>query len=201
MIKTIIFDIGNVLAGFAWKEYFRSFGYSQEILERIAAATVGSGFWGEYDRGILSDEEIMELFIRNDPGIERELRESLRDVSGMVVRYGYAVPWIKELKERGYQVLVLSNFGRKGYEDCKDALDFLEYVDGGILSFQVKVIKPEPEIYRILLERYELVPEECVFLDDTEENLRGAERFGIKTVHFRSREQARQEMEEIIKRA
>ncbi|MCI6552769.1 MAG: HAD family phosphatase [Lachnospiraceae bacterium] len=201
MIKTIIFDIGNVLAGFAWKEYFRSFGYSQEILERIAAATVGSGFWGEYDRGILSDEEIMELFIRNDPGIERELRESLRDVSGMVVRYGYAVPWVKELKERGYQVLVLSNFGRKGYEDCKDALDFLEYVDGGILSFQVKVIKPEPEIYRILLERYELVPEECVFLDDTEENLRGAERFGIKTVHFRSREQARQEMEEIIKRA
>ncbi|MGN0329752.1 MAG: HAD family hydrolase [Kineothrix sp.] len=201
MIKTIIFDIGNVLAGFAWKEYFRSFGYSQEILERIAAATVGSGFWGEYDRGILSDEEIMELFIRNDPGIERELRESLGDVSGMVVRYGYAVPWVKELKERGYQVLVLSNFGRKGYEDCKDALDFLEYVDGGILSFQVKVIKPEPEIYRILLERYELVPEECVFLDDTEENLRGAERFGIKTVHFRSREQARQEMEEIIKRA
>ncbi len=197
MIKTVIFDIGNVLAGFAWEEYFRSFGYPEEIFQRLAKATVGSRSWQEHDRGALSDEEIMDLFIGNDPGIEKELRETLDNIDGMLVRYDYAIPWIQELKGKGYQVLVLSNFAHKAYEDCKDVLDFLDYVDGGILSFRDKVVKPEPEIYRLLMERYGLKPEECVFLDDTEKNLPPAEAFGMHTVHFKNREQAVEELKKM----
>ncbi|MBR6770984.1 MAG: HAD family phosphatase [Lachnospiraceae bacterium] len=201
MIQTIIFDIGNVLAEFAWRQYFQAYGYSAEVLKRIAAATVGSRLWGEYDRGVLSDEEMIESFVQNDPGIEKELRESLKNVKGMVVRYEYAVPWVKELKERGYQVLVLSNFGRKAYEECKEALDFMEYMDGGILSWQVKVIKPEPEIYQLLIEKYSLIPENCVFLDDLEENLEAARKFGIHTIHFKDREQAGKELNQLLESA
>lgn len=194
MIKTVIFDIGNVLAGFAWEEYFRSFGYSEETFQRLAKATVESRSWQEHDRGALSDEEIMDLFIKNDPGIEKELRETLDNIDGMLVRYDYAIPWIQELKEKGYQVLVLSNFAHKAYEDCRDVLDFLDYVDGGILSFRDKMVKPEPEIYQLLMDRYHLKPEECVFLDDTEKNLPPAEAFGMHTVHFKDREQAVEEL-------
>lgn len=197
MIKTVIFDIGNVLAGFAWEEYFRSFGYPEDIYRRLVKATVGSRSWQEHDRGALSDEGILNLFIENDPGIEKELRETLDNINGMLVRYDYAIPWIQELKEKGYQVLVLSNFARKAYEDCRDVLDFLDYVDGGILSFRDKVVKPEPEIYRLLLERYDLKPEECVFLDDTEKNLPAAEAFGIHTIHFKNREQAAEELKKL----
>lgn len=194
MIKTVIFDIGNVLAGFAWEEYFRSFGYSEEIFQRLAKATVESRSWQEHDRGALSDEEIMDLFIKNDPGIEKELRETLDNIDGMLVRYDYAIPWIQELKEKAYQVLVLSNFAHKAYEDCRDVLDFLDYVDGGILSFRDKMVKPEPEIYQLLMDRYHLKPEECVFLDDTEKNLPPAEAFGMHTVHFKDRGQAVEEL-------
>ncbi len=194
MIKTVIFDIGNVLAGFAWEEYFRSFGYSEETFQRLAKATVESRSWQEHDRGALSDEEIMDLFIKNDPGIEKELRETLDNIDGMLVRYDYAIPWIQELKEKGYQVLVLSNFAHKAYEDCRDVLDFLDYVDGGILSFRDKMVKPEPEIYQLLMDRYHLKPEECVFLDDTEKNLPPAEAFGMHTVHFKDRGQAVEEL-------
>ncbi len=194
MIKTVIFDIGNVLAGFAWEEYFRSFGYSEEIFQRLAKATVESRSWQEHDRGALSDEEIMDLFIKNDPGIEKELRETLDNIDGMLVRYDYAIPWIQELKEKGYQVLVLSNFAHKAYEDCRDVLDFLDYVDGGILSFRDKMVKPESEIYQLLMDRYHLKPEECVFLDDTEKNLPPAEAFGMHTVHFKDRGQAVEEL-------
>lgn len=190
MIKTIIFDIGNVLAGFGWEDYFRKFGYSEETLARIAKATVKSRAWSEYDKGVLSDEEVMDAFIQNDPGIEKELRESLLNVNGMLIKYDYAVPWVKELKQNGYQVLVLSNFARRAHEDCRDVLEFLDYVDGGILSYQEKTIKPEPEIYRRLIERYHLVPEECVFLDDLEANLAAAAEFGIKTIHFTDRDSA-----------
>lgn len=197
MIKTIIFDIGNVLTGFEWEAFFQRFGYSEEILERIAKATVGSDIWAEYDRGVLSDEEVMDAFVKNDPGIEKELRESLKDIRGMLVRYDYAVPWIQELKSKGYQVLVLSNFAGRAYEECKEVLDFLEYVDGGILSYRDKVIKPQPEIYRLLLDRYSLDSQQCVFLDDTERNLKAAEQFGIHTIHFKNKEQAEQELKKL----
>ena len=136
----------------------------------------------------------MDLFIKNDPGIEKELRETLDNIDGMLVRYDYAIPWIQELKEKGYQVLVLSNFAHKAYEDCRDVLDFLDYVDGGILSFRDKMVKPESEIYQLLMDRYHLKPEECVFLDDTEKNLPPAEAFGMHTVHFKDRGQAVEEL-------
>ncbi len=198
MINTIIFDIGNVLTGFAWKEFFRKFGYSQEILDRISKATVESGTWAEYDRGALSDEEIMDAFIANDPGIEKELRESLENIQGMLIRYDYAIPWIQELKGKGCRVLVLSNFAGRAARDCKDALDFLEYVDGGILSYKEKLIKPQPEIYQLLIDRYQLNPAECVFLDDTLVNLTAAEKFGIHTVHFQNKKQAEEELSRLM---
>ena len=75
-----------------------------------------------------------------------------------------------------------------------DALEFLEYVDGGILSYRDGVIKPDPAIYRLLLDRYSLNPEECVFLDDIQKNLDAAKAFGIHTILFRSMEQAREEL-------
>lgn len=110
MITTIIFDIGNVLADFTWEAHYRSFGYSEEILERLANATVKNPLWNEYDRGVMSDEEIVQSFIERDPGIEKEIREALRDKGSMVVRNDYAIPWIQKLQEKGYRCLYLSNF-------------------------------------------------------------------------------------------
>lgn len=197
MIKTVVFDIGNVLTGFCWREFFLKFGFTEEVYERICRATVKSSAWCELDRGVMTDEEVLQAFIENDPGIERELRTVFHNMNGLLVRYDYAIPWIKELKDSNYQVLVLSNFARKAGKDCADALDFLAYVDGGILSYQEKVIKPEPAIYELLLNRYHLKAKECVFLDDTEKNLTAAARFGIHTIHFINQAQAIEELEKL----
>lgn len=197
MIRTIIFDIGNVLADFTWEAHYRRFGYTGERLERLAKATVKSDAWNEYDRGELTGEEIIRKFIENDPEMEADIRRCLSDVAGMVARNDYAIPWIQELKRKGYQVLYLSNFSERAEKECANALDFLPYMDGGILSYQEKVIKPMPEIYQILIDRYRLVPEECVFLDDTQKNLTGAEAFGIHTILFRNQKQAREELEKL----
>ena len=96
-----------------------------------------------------------------------------------------------------YQVLVLSNFSDKVARDNPDALDFLEYVDGGILSYRDGVIKPDPAIYRLLISRYDLKPEECVFLDDTQKNLDAAEKFGIHTILFKGMEEAKERLREL----
>lgn len=195
MIKNIVFDIGNVLAGFIWQDFYHSFGYSDEIFEKLADATVRSTFWNEMDRGKLTDEELLEGFVKNDPSIEKELREVFQNVNGMIKKYDYAIPWIKELKERGFHVYVISNFAHKAHEECIDALDFLSEVDGGILSYQVQLIKPSPEIYRLLCSRYGLKAEECVFIDDLPKNVEAARKEGMQGIVFENLEQAKKALE------
>lgn len=198
MIRNIVFDIGNVLAGFIWEEFFHSFGYSEGVFERLADATVRSSFWNEMDRGKLSDDELLEGFVKNDPSIEKEIREIFQNVKGMIRRYDYAIPWIRELKDQGYGVYVISNFAHKAHLDCIEALDFLNEVDGGILSYQVKLIKPAPEIYRLLCSKYNLKAEECVFIDDLKKNVEAAQKEGMQGIVFKTLEQAKRELEVVL---
>lgn len=197
MIKNIIFDIGNVLTDFSWQRFYASFGYGDEVLKRLAEATVKSPVWDEVDRGVWSDEELVEGFIGNDPSLEPQLRRIFENVHGMVVKRDYAVPWVLSLQKAGCRCYYLSNFSHKAHTECADALGFLEYMDGGILSYQDKVIKPDRKIYQLLLERYGLKAEESVFLDDTEKNLPPAEALGIHTILFKNREQAVSELEKL----
>lgn len=198
MVKNIVFDIGNVLAGFVWEDFYHSFGYSEEIFEKLADATVRSPFWNEMDRGKLSDEELLEGFIKNDPSIEKEIREVFENVERIIKRFDYAVPWIKELKKKGYHIYVISNFSKKAHEECTKALDFMEEIDGGILSYQVKLIKPSPEIYQLLCRKYHLNAEECVFIDDLPRNVEAARKEGMKGLVFESLDQAQKELEVIL---
>lgn len=197
MIRTIIFDIGNVLTDFRWQEFLTEKGYSGEVYERLGKATVQSPDWCEYDRGVLTEEEMLNRFVENDPGIEKEIREALRDTKGMVTIRDYAIPWIKELKSKGYQVLYLSNFSAKIRRECADSLEFIPYTDGGIFSYEDYVIKPRTEIYLLLLHRFDLKPEECVFLDDTKQNLDAAAELGINTILYTDRESALVELKKL----
>ena len=195
MIKNIIFDIGNVLAAFTWREFFEELGYAGETVERLADATVRTPAWNEVDRGVLSNEELIEQFTKNDPGMEQEIRSMFRTLHNIVQKLDYAIPWVKSLKEAGYRCYYLSNFSRQAHKDCIEALGFLEDMDGGILSYQDLVIKPDPAIYQLLLERYGLKAQECVFMDDTERNLPPARALGMQTILFRDQEQAVRELE------
>lgn len=197
MIKNIIFDIGNVLVGFTWREFYAGFGYGDEMLERLAEATVRSAMWDEVDRGVLSDEELVEGFIRNDPSLEQDLRRIFRNIHGLIVKYEYAAPWVKSLRDAGYHCYYLSNFSRKVRVDCREALEFLEYMDGGVFSYEDHLIKPDTKVYELLLARYGLKAEECVFMDDTERNLPPAEKLGIHTILFQDRKQAASELERL----
>ena len=190
MIGNIVFDIGNVLTDFRWKGFLRDKGFDEDMVERIAEASIMSPCWEEFDRGDWDEERLLQEFIKNDPEIEQELRSSFSCVTGMVTIRDYAIPWIKELKERGYRVLYLSNFSYKAYVECAEALTFLPYMDGGILSYREKLVKPNPEIYRLLLDRFSLLPRETVFLYDTLKNVEVAREQGIYGIHFESREQA-----------
>ena len=99
--------------------------------------------------------------------------------------------------DKGYRLYILSNYGAWTYAKTKDqSLGFLKDVDGALFSFEVKQIKPEPEIYHSLLERFHLRAEECVFLDDRQNNVDGAIACGISAIRFTGYEDARQKLKE-----
>ncbi len=192
-INTIIFDIGNVLTDFCWERHFEKFHFSKEVFDRVAKATVQSPAWGEFDRGI-PEQEVLQMFIKNDPGVEKEIREMFTDISDTIHMYPTTIPWIMDLKKHGYRVLILSNLSNKTLSECAPDMEFLNYIDGGMLSFRDHVVKPEPRIYELLIERYFLEPTECVFLDDRPENVAAAEKFGIHGIVFTTREEAIKEL-------
>jgi len=197
MIKNIIFDIGNVLTDFRWEDFLRDKGFDEEMIKRIAEASVYSEVWKEYDKGIWTDEEILDGFAANDPEISAQIRQAFGDFTDLVTPRDYAIPWVKELKDKGYKVWYLSNFSNKATTECAECLGFIPYTDGGILSFRDKVIKPDAAIYELLLERFCLVAEECVFIDDTLVNVEAAKALGIHGIHFVSKEQTEKELSEL----
>lgn len=197
MIKNIIFDIGNVLVGFDWHDFYASFGYSEDVTERLARATVKDPFWNEIDRGVLSEEEILEGFIQKDPGIEQELRATYASYAELLHEFDYTKGLIKDLQAKGYKVFCLSNMSHKAVRECK-ALNFLPMLDGYVLSCDVKLIKPDAEIYQNLLDTFGLKPDESIFVDDLKANIDTAVELGIHGVVFKDLKSAIEEIETII---
>lgn len=194
MIRNIIFDIGNVLTDFRWEPFLKEKGFAGEMLERIAKASVLGPIWKELDRGAWTFEQVMAGFVRMDPEIEQQLHEAYDDMTDIVTIREYAVPWVEELKKKGYHVYYLSNFSRKIELECEKALIFREKMDGGILSYKDVLIKPDPAIYRLLLQRYDLIAGESVFLDDTLVNVEAAKALGMYGIHFCDISQAKAEL-------
>lgn len=198
MIRNVILDVGNVLVDYCWEKHLASFGFSKDIAQRVAKATALNEDWDEYDRGVLTDEEVLNRFIENDPGVEKEIRMYNENLSGVIEVYPYTKQWIRDMKEKGLKVYILSNYGSKCYNECGSKMDFTELVDGAVFSWQEKVIKPDDAIYERILKRYQLVPEECVFFDDRKDNVEGARRNGILGIVFEDYEQAKRELEVLL---
>lgn len=195
MIDTIIFDIGMVLVDFCWKQLFHDLGFEGEKFDRIVAATVHNPWWNEFDRGCMTTQEIIDRFSESAPQYRDDIAKIYEHTGEIVKLYDYAIPWIRELKAAGYKVYVLSNWSEPVYEGNKDTnLCFLPELDGGILSFREKLIKPEREIYELLCKRYDIDPENAVFLDDNAANIEGARAFGLNAIHFKTYEQAKEEL-------
>lgn len=197
VIKNVIFDVGRVLVAFNWEEYLRGFGFSEEKFDKIAKATFLSPVWPERDRGLYDEEEYIRQFTALAPEYSEDIRKVVRESYKTVEMYPYAETWVKYLKNQGYHLYILSNYSHYMLKNTREKLAFLKYMDGVVFSCEVRELKPEPEIYRTLLENYHLKAEECVFVDDMEENCSSAEKLGIHAVCFRDFKQAAADLQKI----
>jgi len=199
MINTVIFDIGMVLVDFCWRQMLSDFGLEGEAFEKVANATVRHPAWEEFDKGIMTTDEVIDIFAESAPEYRKYIEQIFEDPTQMIAQYDYAKSWIKELKERGYRVYILSNWSKPTYEACLDnELDFLPLVDGAVFSFQEHLIKPDKRIFETICSRYNIHPSEAVFLDDNDRNVISSREFGLNTIHFKSYEQGRKELEDLL---
>lgn len=199
MIKNIVLDIGNVLVHFRWYELMVELGFNEEVIERLKEGMVCNHLWCELDRGVMSDEQVIEGFKENCIGYEEYIDEFLGHKSEIIETFEYAKVWIKDLKERGYKIYLLSNYPRTFFEcHLKGKFDFLSFVDGRVVSGYVQMVKPEKKIYEHLLEKYGLKAEECIFIDDTECNIFAAREVGMNGIVFKSYEQTIKELEDCL---
>lgn len=193
-IDTVVFDIGNVLTDFAWKDFLMKKVNDEALVERIAKATVYSDDWVEYDKGNLSNDKILQRFAENDPEISDVIKEAFQNIDGIITKREKTIPWIKSLQAAGYKVLYLSNFSKQALVGCPEGMAFLEETDGGILSYREHVVKPDPAIYHLLENRYGLTPSKTVFIDDTPVNIDAAISLGWKGIVYKDYEQVKSEL-------
>ena len=196
MIKTIILDIGYVLASFNYINYLKEKGYEDELIIRLCKATVENELWREIDRSDSDtiDEHLIIGFIKEDPEIADEIRTFLMDSYEIVKEYDYASDFIRGFKKSGYPVYLLSNYGKANFKHIIDKFDFFKYVDGGIISYETGYVKPEVGIFESFVKKYKIKPEEAVFVDDMKANVSAASKFGFHTVYFKNKDQAIEEL-------
>ena len=176
MMKNIVFDLGGVVF---WRNPKKC---TQEFLDFFAFVreTPMPHFWNEYDRGTLTiDQAIDHLMERS--GFSREKCASL--VADAIAKQEAVRPTemlIEELKAAGYRLYVLSNMSREFIEFLR-RIPVYRHFEGEVVSCEEGVCKPEPEIYRLLLSRYGLNPNETLFIDDGARNVATAESLGFRT--------------------
>ena len=188
-IKNIVFDVGMVLVDFCWKEHCRNLGFDESVIEAFDQYMVMSDCWDQMDEGTMSEEKAIEYFVSVIPQYEAEIRKFWDTKEGFVKEYDYATPMISRLQEKGYKVYLLSNYPKEMYQVHWPVFSFYNQVDGYIVSALECMRKPNPAIYKLLCERFALLPQECLFIDDRQSNVDAAISVGMSGILFEEYEQ------------
>ena len=185
MIKNIIFDMGNVLIYFDRNKFMDAVGITDPEERRYIANEVYLSLeWSRMDRGSLTDAEAAEIMCSRMPekyhdAVNRLVKEwdrPILPIPGMA-------ELVRQLKEKRYGIYLLSNASYHQH-DYWPEIPGSEYFDGTLVSADVKLVKPQPEIYRLLCEKFSLIPGECVFIDDSTPNAEGAFYCGMRAIVF-----------------
>ena len=181
-VKNIVFDLGGVVFARDPRKFEREF---IEFFSYIMLPEMPH-FWEEYDRGVSTYQSVInELAEYNN--CDRELAEhNLRRSIVTQEEIPATKSLIRDLKSAKYNLYVLSNMSLDFIEFLKTK-EVYKYFDGEVVSCYEKVVKPDAEIYKILIDRYSLNPSETLFIDDRKSNVAAAQKEGIEGYHFNAR--------------
>jgi len=183
-----IFDFGNVLVDFKPVVYLSGLFSDKSLIELLNDMIFSSPEWLMMDKGSLTRDEAIDIFCAREPGYQEEIRLTMNNTNDIVSPIEETIELLPKIKENGHRLYYLSNMPIETRAFLLENHEYIKMFDGGVFSCDVNALKPSPEIYKILLDRYNLIPGECIFFDDVERNVAAAEKEGIKGVLFTTAE-------------
>ncbi|MDD6252918.1 MAG: HAD family hydrolase [Candidatus Cryptobacteroides sp.] len=197
MYKNIIFDFGAVLVDWNPHHVFDSYFGDRDKAEWFITHICDSKWNAQMDCGKPFAQGVAELAAVH-PEWKKEIELYWRNWKGMM---GGPIPGmlelVRELKDSGLKIYGLTNWSAETFYTIVDEYPVFSLLDGKVVSGEEKLIKPDPAIYRLLLDRYSLDPSESIFVDDNPANVETASTLGIKGIRFISAGQVRKEFESL----
>jgi 2-haloacid dehalogenase len=193
--RVVVFDLGGVLLQWDPRHLYRKLFPGDETAMETFLAEVCTVEWNErQDAGRSFAEAVAELLPRH--------RDKLHLIEAFGQRFGEMIPGALdetvaiagELKARGVPIYALTNWSSETFPPQRARFPFLDWFDGIVVSGDEGVIKPDPRIFRVLLDRYRIAADEAVFIDDNPKNAQAAAALGIHGIHFQSPTQLRREL-------
>lgn len=193
MIRNLIFDMGNVLIYWRPDVLIRRLNVPEEDHPLLLREVFGDVNWIQLDRGIVTPEEAAGRMCSRLP---QRLHSAAHELTagwwhGPLLPVEGTAEVLRELKSLGYNIYLLSNAG-VDLPKFFDRIPGSECFDGRIVSADWKLLKPQPELYRILFREYGLKAEECFFIDDLNINIEAGILVGMPGAVFRGADDLRQ---------
>jgi 2-haloacid dehalogenase len=189
-ITAIIFDFGNVLIEWNPKYVYQSYFPNDNTgMEHFFKEVDFMGWNAKQDKGRTFKEGVADLSAQfpHYAHLIQAYHDNWKDSIGAA--YDGTVEIMKHLKQKGYSIFGLSNWSAETFPYAREKYNFFDLLDDMVISGQVGHVKPEPEIYHILLQKIGRPAQECLFIDDSLPNIQQAQKMGFHTVHFKSSEQ------------
>ena len=185
----IILDMGNVLLEWNKDKILQGVSDTKEEYLILDKVIFQSGLWERLDLGTMTREELVLKVVSMIGRIyQKKVEEVIWNWPSYIDIYREVFPVLSELKKKGHRIFVLSNTSKVFYDLLEEQLSPLkELLDGFVLSCDIKAIKPDLAMFKNILDKYQLDPTNCVFLDDIEDNTSAAEKLGIKAYQVKKR--------------
>jgi len=195
MIKAIAFDFGGVITKIGGlkelrEEYCKLFGIPYDVLTPVFRKN-----WYLWRDDKLNETQFWEN-ISKELGFDYNFEQVKAIMRAYHILNKDVMSFVKQIKGK-YKIYILSNHVREWFGDAIKRFGFEELFDGIFTSYDVKVSKPEKEIYLKFLERFGIKGEECAFIDDRQENVKAADELGIKGIMFTNFEQMKSDLKKL----
>ena len=200
MIKNIVFDIGDVLVDFRWRELMDELNLTEGEKNKFETSVFGSRWWHELDLGVLDENKVIQNMRAENKEYIQAFDLVWENRGKLVKPRDYVIPFMDELHKNGYKIFLLSNYPKELFTMHAEngSFPFINKVDGKVVSGFVKKVKPNADIYEFLVDKYGLKPEECVFIDDRQENIDAAKALNWQGIVYKSEEQAKNDLYKIL---
>jgi putative hydrolase of the HAD superfamily len=197
-VRNVIFDLGGVVFDWNPDHIVSRVQPVTELQAALKEALFGHADWRLFDRGTLSESELIDRLQLRLGATRREVDTILDAVRSSLVEKPETVKLLRALQAQGTPLYCLSNMPASIYTHLRQRHSFWDAFSGIVISGEVQLMKPEPEVFMHLLAAFNLRPEESVFVDDLLANIESAKQVGLHAIWFKDAAQCRRELDRIL---